>query len=77
MKQRIMVWLLGVVLPVAVPVMVLAQETAEDLDGRLRGYKENVQFGGSSVALSWLLLIFLGAVCLSVMFMDAKRSHMD
>ena len=56
----------------------LAQEEGIEHDGRLEGYAEKVIIdGGESTALTWLLLVFLGMVSLSVMFKNARRSHLD
>lgn len=46
-------------------------------DARVQGYSKTVQLPSSSTALTWLLLVVLGGVCVGVMFIDAKRSHLD
>jgi len=68
----------GVVLMMPAVVMARPQEPDKDIvDGRLEGYAKNVTLEGGSVALTWLLMIFLAGVCLSVMFKNAKRTHLD
>jgi hypothetical protein len=59
------------------PVAALAQEEEVKRDARLEGYSVNVSVPNDSTALMWLLLIFLGVVALSVMFKNARRSHLD
>jgi hypothetical protein len=59
------------------PLKVLADEAPPVYDARLEGYKVNVQLDSGSTALTWLLLIALGVLCLGVLFKDAKRSHLD
>ena len=48
----------------------------EVVDARLEGYGRNVTLNGGT-ALTWVLMVFLGGVCLIGMFRDAKRSHLD
>jgi hypothetical protein len=48
----------------------------EVVDARLEGYGRNVTLNGGT-ALTWVLMVFLGGVCLIGMFKDAKRSHLD
>ena len=56
----------------------LAQEEGIEHDGRLEGYAEKVIIdGGESTALTWLLLVLLGGITLSVMFKNARRTHLD
>jgi hypothetical protein len=52
---------------------------AEDkvVDARLEGYGRSVTLDGGSTALTWMLLILLGALCVGVMFKNANRSHLD
>ncbi|HZK82572.1 MAG TPA: hypothetical protein VFC46_15925 [Humisphaera sp.] len=45
-------------------------------DARLEGYKERVILDAGG-AQYYLLLGLLGIICVSVMFKDAKRSHLD
>jgi len=47
------------------------------VDARLEGYPSGVTLDPSSTALTWLFLCVLGAVCLGVMFINPKRSHLD
>ena len=53
-----------------------AQEVETEIDGRLAGYEKQVDVEDST-ALTWLLFAFLAVVGLSVLFKDAKRSHLD
>ena len=76
MKARIMNSLTWVIGTVAMAGSALAQDSENPIDARLIGYKQHVAVDGS-VALTWLLLIFLMIVCVSPLFMNAKRTHLD
>ena len=80
-KQRLYAWLCAIVVLAMQPVTALAArpEMEKDIvDARLEGYdKVDVTLAPSGTALTWLLLIFLTAVAVSVMLKDAKRSHLD
>lgn len=52
-------------------------ENSKVYDARLEGYGTSMTLDGSSTALLWLLLVILGAITIGVLFMDAKRSHLD
>jgi hypothetical protein len=52
------------------------QDEHDVVDARLEGYGRNVTLNGGT-SLTWLLLIFLAAVCAIGLFKDAKRSHLD
>lgn len=77
MKARFIaaaVALLGLLMPT----LAMAAENDEVIyNPRLTGFKQNMSAGDASTALTWLLLIFLALVCVSVMFKNAKRSHLD
>lgn len=49
----------------------------EIYDARVQGFDKNVQLSSSSTALIWLLMIILGGITVGVMFMNARRSHLD
>ncbi len=76
MKSPLLAWLLGLILMLATPSISTAQEDTE-LNARLDTYAEKVKIEESSTALTWLLLVGLGVLCFSVLFKDAKRSHLD
>ena len=46
-------------------------------EARLEGYAGGAKLEPSSNALYWLLLVVLGAICIGVMFINPKRSHLD
>jgi hypothetical protein len=76
--QRLMMFVaMAIVLVFSTPIKVLASDEPEVYDARLQGYTQTVQLDIASTALIWLLLIVLGALCLGVLFKDAKRSHLD
>ena len=59
------------------PSVVLAQEEEVPRDARLEGYPVKVHLDNDSPALSYIFLLFLGAVTLGVMFKNARRTHLD
>jgi hypothetical protein len=59
------------------PAVALAQEEEVPRDARLEGYPQKVHLDNDSPALSYILLIVLGALALSVMFKNARRTHLD
>jgi hypothetical protein len=64
------------------PLLAWAAENDEvHYDAKAVGFKvgegQTVVAGDSSTALTWILFIFLAMVCLSVMFKNAKRTHLD
>ncbi|HEY1629490.1 MAG TPA: hypothetical protein VGF52_06505 [Tepidisphaeraceae bacterium] len=78
MKQKLLGFLFAAMIMLMCPAMLLAQEEDSKLyDARLENYGSNVTLENSSTALLWLLLIVLGAVCVGVMFKNAKRTHLD
>jgi hypothetical protein len=82
MKTRIIAKLLTLAFAVALPLAAFASSSDDDSDGidaRLKGYKEGTMAlkDASGTALSWILLIILAAICIGVLFMSSKRTHLD
>lgn len=82
MKQRLLAILIACSLCFAVLPAVHAStndEEAPTIDARLEGYKDgNMALkDASGAALSWLLLIILTSMCVGVLFINSKRSHLD
>jgi hypothetical protein len=46
-------------------------------DARVQGYDPDVELPSNSGGFCWFMLICFGVVCVSVIFKDAKRSHLD
>ena len=63
------------------PVIVLARSTEDDdtvkLEARLEGYTQKVRLDSNSTALTWLMIGFLSAIAIAVLFKNAKRTHLD
>ena len=77
-KRWVLVACLSAVLALtALAPSALAQEEEVPRDARLEGYPQKVHLDNDSPALSYILLIVLAALALSVMFKNAKRSHLD
>jgi hypothetical protein len=62
---------------ILLPVVTFAQEERQIYDARLEGYGGGSTLDLTSSALTWLVVFVLGAVCLGVMFINPKRSHLD
>jgi hypothetical protein len=77
MLQRRMSRLLVLGLLLLSPAIAMADD-AIPVDGRLQGYKENMGPAvPGSTTLTWLTLVGLGVLGVGVMFMSAKRTHLD
>jgi hypothetical protein len=76
MKQRLIALAWSAAVLLASPASLLAQED-EVPDARLQGYPQSVTLEGGGTALSWLMLCILAALCIGVMFKNAKRTHLD
>jgi len=76
MKSSAMKRLLPLFFLLAAPAAALADDTGP-VDGRMAGFKEGIMAAPGSTAVTWLLLIGIGIVTVGVMFMSAKRSHLD
>lgn len=68
----------AVLVAVVSPGVALAQEEDEvPRDARLEGHPTKVHLDNNSPALSYIALIALAALTLSVMFKNARRTHLD
>ena len=59
------------------PVIAFAADEVVNPDARLEGYKENVFLNEGGVGGPIIFLILLIAITMGVMFINAKRSHLD
>jgi hypothetical protein len=71
MKRLLPLWVL-----LAAPAAAWADD-APVIDGRMEGFKEGIMASPGSTVITWLLLVGIGIVTIGVMFMSAKRSHLD
>jgi hypothetical protein len=79
-KAMLLAICLAMTILAAAPSHALANNSGDEpepYDARIQGYASTVQLDSSSTALTWVLLIILGVLCLGVLFKDAKRSHLD
>ena len=74
-QRRLIRWMVLGLLAVS-PALARADDTPPP-DARLMGYKSVVAPQPGSTALQWLSLIGLGVVGLGMLFLSAKRSHLD
>lgn len=81
MKRRISAIFLAFTFALAIPAVSLAQdEDKPKFDARLTGYKDGANMAlkdAGGTALTWLLLIALTGLCVGVLFINSKRTHLD
>jgi hypothetical protein len=82
MKRRLLTIVLALTFAVSVAPKSFAGNSDEDapkLDARMDGYKDgNVALkDASGTGGAWMMMIVLGGLCLGVLFMNSKRSHLD
>ena len=68
---------LGLSLPSVVQAASSSDQDAPAHDARTEGYQPKAQLDSNSTALLWLAFAFLSVVALSVLFKNAKRTHLD
>ena len=80
MKYRLMALYVAVAIAFT-PIIVLARSAEDEetvkLEARLEGYASTVRMTSGSTALTWLMIGFLSALALAVLFKNAKRTHLD
>jgi hypothetical protein len=59
------------------PAMAWAADDEKLPDARIQNYTKTVSLPEGGTSLTWLLLIFLAGICLSALFKNAKRTHLD
>jgi len=67
---------LSATLLLAPAVSTLAADEEKVPNARLEGFGRNVKVEGGTTG-TWVLFVVLSVVCMSVLFKNAKRSHMD
>jgi hypothetical protein len=84
MRKRLIIFILATLASLCtVPASSYASSNNDDdapkLDARLDGYKQgNMDLKeASGTGLTWVLLVILGGMCIGVMFMNSKRTHLD
>ena len=80
MKQRLLSLCLAAVLPMMLfctAPLALAQDDAPKPDAKLANYPPQANLGEGSIALTWILFIFLMVIAMGTMTKNAKRSHLD
>jgi hypothetical protein len=73
MSKRVALMLAASVLVTASPAWARSDEL---VNARLHGFSQDVTLGGQT-HLTYLAMVGLGVVGLAVMFVNAKRSHLD
>jgi len=69
-------WTFTLMILASWPLAAMADDTTP-LDARLQGYKDTIVIPPSSTATQWLALVGLGVAGVGIMFMNARRSHLD
>jgi hypothetical protein len=65
-------------LALAAPSLALADDTAPpDHDARLDGYAQKTVLDSGGTASVYIVMFFVGAIGLGVMFIKGKRTHLD
>ena len=83
MKRRLLLFMLALIASLMTPIMTLASSSSDEeqspVDARLLGYQtgSGALNNAGGTALTWLLLFVLGAICVGVLFMNPKRTHLD
>ena len=83
MKYRLLMLVFAACAWLMTPAMTLASSSSDEdqspVDARLFGYQSGSAAlkDASGTALIWLLLFFLAAICIGVLFMNPKRTHLD
>jgi hypothetical protein len=76
MKHRLMTFWIGLFAWLAAPMAALADDEAQ-YDARVEGFSKSVVVEDRSGTLTWLMLALLCIICLSVLFKNARRTHLD
>ena len=78
MRKTAMRWTLALLIPLLAATAAHAQEDeAVKPNPKIEGYEQKVRVEEASTTFTWVLLIFLGVICVGVMFKNAKRTHLD
>lgn len=78
MRRMMRSWIIRAFVPLvmlATAGMALADDAQPD--ARWMGYSQSMAPPAGSTGLQWLAVVGLGVVGLGLMFMSAKRSHLD
>ncbi len=54
-----------------------SDEDVDHYDARVQGYDPKVELMSWGSTGCWIMMIIFGVCCVSVIFKDAKRSHLD
>lgn len=76
-RSRVAGAVLGLLVLVARPPVVHAQQGDEDTDGRMEGYPQQVWLEKGSAGSTYLITVILAIVAVSVLFKNARRGHLD
>jgi hypothetical protein len=54
-----------------------SDDSTPDHDARLDGYAQNMVLDAGGTASTYVILVIMGVLCLGVMFIKGKRTHLD
>jgi hypothetical protein len=77
MKQRLLSLWCGLMVSFVAPALAMAEDEAKEPLARFEGFARSVKVESSSLILAWAALLLVGALCVAVLFKDAKRTHLD
>jgi len=69
--------MLALTVALIIPLVAFADDEAPKPDARLEGYQSPVALNDGGTGLTTVFLILLTLIVVGVMFINAKRSHLD
>jgi hypothetical protein len=52
-------------------------DATPDHDARLDGYPTKMVLDANGTAITYILMVLMGGLCIGAMFISGKRSHLD
>ena len=77
MRKTLLCWMFALLIGTLAGPAMAADDPEIKPYPKIEGYDQNVRVEEASTTFTWALLIFLGVICVGVMFKNAKRTHLD